>query len=181
MKKLIAISAIALVSASAHASYLYWQVGGDDNFTAISSVDPSNLTYARFVLKDSRSNALYDYAQLDNSEGPSSYSMPSAKSIDISSLESGTGAFSYYIELGTYNNSTWSGYAISQTYTASTYAEIASQAIAASSALSYSDLVAAKVTPFHGGSYSVPEPTSAILMMFGMAFLGLKRKNRSIV
>ena len=180
MKKLIAIATIVLVSASAHANYLYWQVGGDDDFSAINSVDSSNLTYARLVVKDAGSNVVYDYAQLDNSSGSSSYLMPSAKSVDISSLSSGTGAFSYYIELGTYSESTWSGYAVSQTHTAATYAEIASQAIAASSALSYSDLVAAKVTPFHGGSYSVPEPTSAMLMLFGAAFLGLKRKNRSL-
>ncbi|MBR4476719.1 MAG: PEP-CTERM sorting domain-containing protein [Kiritimatiellae bacterium] len=33
---------------------------------------------------------------------------------------------------------------------------------------------------WHGGTVSVPEPTSAMLMLFGAAFLGLKRKNRRI-
>lgn len=180
MKKLIAIFTMMAVYASAHASYLYWQVDDSDNFTAISKVSPTDLTYARFVLKDSDGGEVYSYAQLDNSSGPATYLTPGAKSVDISSIPSGTGAYSYYIELGTYSSGNWTGYAISQTSTVQTYAEIAANAISTSGSLSYTDLVAANITPFHGGTYSVPEPTSAILMLFGAAMLGLKRKNRSI-
>ena len=180
MKKLIAFVAIVAISASAQASYLYWQVDDTDNFSGISEVSAANLSYAMFVLEDSNGNKVVDYAQLDNSEGPATYLMPAAKSVDISGISQNTGAYSYYIELGTYSASVWSGYAISATATATTYAEIAATAIATSGTLSMADLAQASIMPFHGGTYSVPEPTSAMLMLFGAAFLGLKRKNRSL-
>ena len=183
MKKLIAIVIAALSVSSASASYLYWQVTGNEDFTGISSVPAEDVTYARLTVRDSSGTdvSYSSVVQLDQyASTPTTVS--GYNTIDITSLQNGA-AYSFYIELGTYASSTFSGKAISNSVSGSyqdnawTYAAL-NDAIYSSASLP--DSAMAKMIPFHAASYSVPEPTSAILMLFGAAMLCLKRKNRSI-
>lgn len=186
MKKLFAIAVTALLASSASASYLYWQVMDNDSGTAFSSLSGdvlSSITHAQISVKDTTSGDTVASGLASVEKVGSSLEAASASYINLSGVDLSTGAYSFFIELGTYESSTFSGKAISETIT-TTAGETWSSYVALNSAivetapLSASDLVS--VMPWHGGTYSVPEPTSAILMLFGAAMLGLKRKNRSI-
>lgn len=173
MKKILAISAIALIATSTEASYLYWQVDPSDTYdSTISAETWGGITHARVAVDKGESGVSYGVAGVINDNG-NLYAGPT--SIDVGS---GFADYSYYIELGSWNSSNqeWSGVASSKTFS---YSDIAASAFQATSTLEYAQLAA--IMPFHGGTYSVPEPTSAMLMLFGAAFLGLKRKNRSLV
>ena len=185
MKKLFAIAITALLASSASANYLYWQVMDNDSGSAFSSLSEdvlSSITHAQISVKDTDGSTVASGLASVERVG-SSLEAASASYIDISAVDLSDGAYSFFIELGTYESSTFSGKAISETITTtageqwSSYAALNS-AIVATAPLSVSDLTS--VTPWHGGTYSVPEPTSAMLMLFGAAFLGLKRKNRRI-
>lgn len=175
MKKVYVLAATLLAVVSANANYLYWQVNEDSN---VAGLDGVNYNSARVSIKNGSGNIVwYSDVTAVNAESLD-YPISALKTIDVSTF-TGSGydyrdsAYSYYIELGTYAGSTFTGTAISQ---GETYSALAASYVHPTATLSPSDLVSAQI--WHGGTYSVPEPTSAMLMLFGAAFLGLKRKNR---
>ena len=176
MKKVYILAATLLAVVSANASYLYWQVNEDSN---VSGLD-TGVTYnsARVsVNDDSTGNIVWSSAATDVNTESLSYPISAVNTIDVSAFSNYNSGYSYYIELGNYDSvgGAFTGTAIS---TAQTYQALAGSYIHTTANLSASDLVSTQI--WHGGTYSVPEPTSAILMLFGAAMLGLKRKNRSI-
>ena len=169
MKKLILLAVIIVSAVSARASYLYWQLDNDDVASDIKALD---YNYARIVAtSDSVTpSPVTQMAQLDNKE------MVAWQTFDLSQLQGNESSYSYYIELGTYSGDTFSAVAQSEKQT---YNQIASTAIQQTATLS--PTAAVNVSTWHAGNFrAVPEPTSAILMLFGAAMLGLKRKNRSL-
>ena len=91
--------------------------------------------------------------------------MVGERKVDVSSFESGS--YVYFIELVNFDN--------------------AKAHVAYGEAMTYVDMVKKEyvdtglsVRPtavWHGGTYNaVPEPTGALLMVFGLAFLALKRR-----
>lgn len=168
MKKLILLAAIIASTISARASYLYWQLDNADVNDDIKALD---YNYARIVATSDTATPtpVTQMAELDNKE------MQAWQTFDLSQLSNNGSSYSYYIELGTYSGDTFSAVAQSEKQT---YSQIASTAIQPTSTLSPTEAV--NVSTWHAGSFrAVPEPTSAILMLFGAAMLGLKRKNRS--
>jgi len=179
MNKLFVFFAIVISATVSHASYLYWAVGddgkgGNDNLDKVVSY-ASTLGYtwdtARFYDVDAsgkRSEKPLDsMVNLDGDVGNPGIAGPAT--VNLGDLSEKTG-YSYYIELVNAEN----GNALVG-YTQGTYASIASQYL--TDALPET-LPAAVI--WHGGTYSAPEPTSAMLMLLGVAGLALRRKQRKI-
>lgn len=175
MKKLY-IAFFALVCAcAANAAYLYWQV--DAASTGLSEsggkyyFGNNEVTGARVVAKDNSNRY-----QLTTESVVSGAALA-----DPVGITTAINSDSLYANLGSYAQS---GY----TY----YIELVSgdTTVAVSSGLSYADNLSNITTtlggvPMDGGSlavwnggsaYAVPEPTGAMLMIFGLAMLGLKRR-----
>lgn len=174
MRKAIFALFIAVAVSSANASYLYWQV---DSSTA------SDLTYSGakvFVSNDngvnSRQYLTLGYGDYDTGafEGVGEkITTPLYDSVvavvDANATYANDSSYKFYIELINYNDSTF----VAQTDSASakTYEQLVdSQFVGA-------DLSPVSMAVWHGGSYTtVPEPTSAMLVLFGLAGLALKRR-----
>ena len=190
MKKAFLTTLFVVAATVANASYLYWQVSSSDN--TLPDTQGTDWNVARVVYStanatqvdtwndsDKRSGAIgtgYNIIS-DNSEYMRGTSVGSEvgapmPTVLYADLGSNASSYSYYVEL---LSSTGALYARSD---AVTYSELVT-AGAVKTELSLGTL--ASVTPWHASDYTVvPEPTSAVLMLFGAAFLGLKRKNRSI-
>lgn len=174
MKKIFLTLSIAVFASLANASYLYWQLdtqntdayqgvrlnadGEGDNAISLIGVswDADSNEYVTSAATTVAPNATYMIDEEDVADG-----------------------LSYYVEYQNaggdwvkYSDNTLTGAELKSTYAQA--AATSSETIADNSA------VAVVWHVDTGGTSVIPEPTSAILMMFGMAFLGLKRKNRSI-
>ena len=175
MKKLLLTLGVLLAASMSNAAYLYWQL---DN----SSADSTSVTiYGTNGSGDPVEVQAYGLAQ-DEYGNPVLVAVESTNlrnnlvyAIDENSIQNG---YSYYIEITHSDSTTTTSKEISASEFRSYTAE------SATTSLADIDSGDATVPIWHasagGGMSPVPEPTSAILMMFGMAFLGLKRKNRSI-
>lgn len=166
MKKSIILLVATLAATVVNASYLYWQINGDTvNNTGVSG------EWARLVAHSDTYGTTEQFAQLANGE------MPAYREFDISSLSGNESSYSFWVELGTYTSvgtpSTFSAQ-VSSWSDRKTYSDLSSYI----ATTTLSDIPTTQI--WHGGTMSVPEPTSAVLMLFGAAFLGLKRKNRSV-
>ena len=186
MKKIL-FSIVIAFAASLHAEYLYWQVTG-----AEVSGDFSGATGARVFVSDNNgvSRTYLELGQADADTGfesfgyavqaPISGEEPLVAKIDNAAWKGDTYAF--YIELINYSSSATytsndnitaypSGNFVGQSETGLTYAS-----------LNANDFVGTDLSPinmavWNGGSYSpVPEPTSAMLVLFGLAGLALRRR-----
>lgn len=179
MKKALAILSFGLAACAANASYLYWQVdptaGGNTagSFTydsarigwyEASTVDPS-MTLAERI--DADKTSIGWSSAYDASEG-GAMEIPAALKLDDIGGASGAG-YVYFIELTNYNDGS-PHVAFGEELT---YSDLASMGYVST------DLPGASLVPlaWHGGTFNaVPEPTGALLMVFGLAFLGLKRR-----
>ena len=172
MKKAILVCSMLMAAFALRAEYLNWQVKpsvGDSN-AGDFSYEGAQLGYVK--LSDLESGGtLADLAAADKTGAvagkyPASGDMASPVGVDLDALglEGGASAYAYYIELINSDNSH----------------------VAYGEALSYSDLAARGYvssdlpsipTVWHGGTFNaVPEPTGALMVLFGVAFLGLKRR-----
>lgn len=169
MKKVLLLGAVLLAAQFVNASYLYWQVDSSD-FEGLKNAAEVN---AARIYQDGVVVSPVYYNGESTSGSVAGINTKGAYAIDVGDLSS-TGGYSYYIELGNYSAGAWSAtYGQSETMTAN---QLYSEGFITSSLEGLSTMVG----PWHASTYSVPEPTSAILMLFGAAMLGLKRKNRSI-
>ena len=182
MKKVILGLSIAIASLSSHAAYLYWQVGdvGSTEDVAKGIVwaqqgdgTPIQLT-SYYLAADESGNAVWTVA----TDGAQSSLTTYAADIGDKGPDSG---YSYWVEL---SNSSGEVVAKSSTI-ADSSSDFASYTSGASSTATLPAAAAANV--WHGGGEGgggytpVPEPTSAILVLFGAAMLGLKRKQRRLI
>ncbi len=183
MKKCLIMLVIGATAMVSNAAYLYWQVSSSDY---AGGVDAGDTVYSASIFYTTAGTATAGTLVQNNYfvQGESATSLGSkvsAPSTDMFVADMGsfnTELYSYYVEL--YNSS---GSVISRS-AVTNYNDVPQRAWAdtGSSTGSMIDIpTAANITAWHAGGYrAVPEPTSAMLMLFGAAFLGLKRKNRSI-
>ena len=177
MKKLFLTLGVVLAASLANASILYWQLDTSD-------YDGNDAAYAKLNTTSGESGTVYG---LQKNEETGEF-----EAVAVTELQSGatyyidtddwggddyfSSDYSYYVEL--YNSSDekidYTGYQVS--------GEEFYNYASTGGTTDLGDIDPASVAVFHSGSNMtvVPEPTSAILMLFGAAFLGLKRKNRSL-
>ena len=176
MKKLFLTLGIVLAATLANASILYWQLDTSD-YTG------DDAAYAVLNTTSGQSGTVYGLRK--NASGE-------FEAVEVTELQSGatyyidtedwggdeyfSSDYSYYVEL--YNSAgnpiEYTGYQVK--------GDDFIQYADTGGTTDLGDIDPASVAVFHSGSNMtvVPEPTSAILMLFGAALLGLKRKNRSI-
>lgn len=194
MKKILfAIAAIA-ASASVHASYLYWQIDSSDIAAAVNQGAPSDITGVRiFASNDNGASKTYlnlGYSDFDNDSfgnfgGTPTYAVAipegGALLAEVDTRKIGSD-YAFYVELINGDVSTWSR-STSSAYPGpnfagqlqgndTTYANLVDKGYIGA------DLSPASMAVWHGGAAysSVPEPTSAMLMLIGLAGLALRRR-----
>ena len=186
MKKLIISLVIIVVGYMSHAAYLYWQLSTDNTGLTESSgtysYNGKTVTGARVVAisgATSEGDAPYTSGGVALSTYDTNYSTTTALGNPVgvatavnsdnlyADLRTYTTGFTYYIELMSDNLVVGISEGI-------TYASNLSNI---STSLGGDMLSGGSLAVWHGGStYSVPEPTGAMLMIFGLAMLGLKRR-----
>lgn len=176
MKKLLSLVFVGVVAATAQASYLMWQVDaadvGDFSANAVRiaySTDDGKTAEGYLTLQEVGDAGLESFGQVATLNGSDGVGTPMLYA-DVTSYTSD--AYSFFIELINYNSAseppTIQTVAVSQS---ETYANLTDKGFTSDSMIP-----TVPTAVWHGGTYSVPEPTSAMLVMFGVGLLALKRK-----
>lgn len=169
MNKIFILASVILMAFASQASYLYWQVVTDDIKDITYSGDSSmHVNIATLWAVDEVGNKVdLDSRNID-------LSAPEAMRMSTTDLGNYLGdGYSYYVELANYNQSEgetgWQN----------------RQVLAEGRTATYGDLLSGKYIQvdldylgqlWTGGPYNVPEPTSGLLILLGLASLALKRK-----
>jgi len=171
MKKLFLTLGVVLAASMSNAAYLYWQLDNSyDDATNVEIKDSTGAVIQAYGLgQDADGNPILVEVGSDNMRNDLVYA------IDESSLNE---SYSYYIEVTHSNSSKTTSARIE-------YKDlVAYTSGSATTSLSEIGEGEAAVPIWHatsGGDMTpAPEPTSAILMLFGAAMLGLKRKQRRL-
>lgn len=171
MKKLLVAMIAGLAGFAANAAYLYWQVESSD-YSNITEPDRVNA-YNVYAVE---SNGTQHF--LDGYRGDAgSMNMSEAQTVDLG-VYSGAN-YSYYVELMNYSNGTASklGYSDSMSYADMVQKNyITDNLLSVSQVSVWHGVAVDHSTPGGGGGYNAPEPTSAMMILLGLAGLALKRK-----
>ena len=179
MKKLFLTLGVVLAATLANASILYWQLdtsdytGDEEAAYATLNVTEGGTPGTVYGLKKNETTGEFEAVEVTELQSGATYYIDTE---DWGGDEYFSSDYSYYVEL--YNSSDekidYTGYQVS--------GEEFYNYASTGGTTDLGDIDPASVAVFHSGSNMtvVPEPTSAILMLFGAAFLGLKRKNRSL-
>lgn len=175
MKKIIVLLGIGVVSFSVQASYLFWQIDSEDlagKVTPYATKIETPWDKATLYAVDSEGTkySLKEWVvENANEDETNPYDgFTAGKSINLGDYYSA--GYSYYVEM--VNSEAPEKGVIG--YTQQTYAQLAG--FVTDQEFTPETIPAAQI--WHGGSYNAPEPTSAMLMMLGVAALGLRRKQR---
>lgn len=183
MRKLFLVLAIAGVSVSAQASYLYWQV--TDTIAQSETVglkpildqDPDGQYRARFRY-GTEGTQFENFSVYSDADGeilgtvgnPESLSpVGGAVKVDLSAIKADSASYSYYVEVLKWDGAKYTQVAVSDLQS---YSKLEAEYIGAEDSLI--DIPSIKV--WAGTSYAAPEPTGGMLVLLGLAFLGLKRR-----
>lgn len=170
MKKLLTFAFAVAAATMAQASYLYWQTSAETTFNGHEI-----LGYNLYVDTGSGFNKIT--TGILDADGDT-VSLPAnglvggyQYIVDVSTYSNDN---SFYVEMIGYDTAVYSGDGIGVIGVGetTTYANLVSKGsiLTAGTALSIP-------TAWTGGTASAPEPTSAVLMLIGLAGLALKRRN----
>lgn len=161
MKKLSVLLVAFAAAITANASYLYWQVEKSD-YSHITEPDQVTAVNVWAINTETSEKTFVDGYRA--TEG--TVNMSEAQMIDVSAFSSGS--YSFYIELMNYSSGAQK---LGETVSNETYANMVNNHYIMETPLSIT-----MATPWHGGTVAAPEPTSGLLMLLGVAALGLKRR-----
>ena len=192
MKKILFGLSIAVAAMSSQASYLYWQVT-DTTVTADTCLsklasDETASYVARLRAGTAGTDASTFSTYMDNgtfAEGvqntgfalgtfnqPVSLSVADggAMKVDLGTIAADSTTQMYYVEILKWDsvNNAFTQVAVSQMQS---YADLSESGYVGNELI---DIPSIKV--WAGTSYAAPEPTGGMLVMMGLAFLGLKRR-----
>jgi len=175
--RLLILTLALLAAVSGNASYLLWQVdpasqeGGGNTAGEFSYTDArigyyeTSAAGSGQTLSDLAAAGQLSYGDVYQAEAGA---MAAPASFDLSSLGAG---YTYFVELVNYDTAVVSHVAYGE---ALSYADLASKGYVSQS-LPTDTITLPKV--WHGGNFNaVPEPTGAVMLMLGMAFLALRRR-----
>lgn len=186
MRKLLLGLAIAGMAVSAQANYMYWQVtdtiATDDNagLKPIISQDPSGDYITRFRYGNTAEGTKFEnfsvYSDADGGDiigtvgNPESLSpVGGAVKVDLSAINADSASYSYYVEVLKWDGAKYTQVAVSDLQS---YSQLEAEYIGAEDNL----IGIPSIKVWAGTSYAAPEPTGGMLVMMGLAFLGLKRR-----
>lgn len=165
MKKVLFGVIMAMVAVSAQASYLWWQVDTAD-FDGKLNNDGNVIGATMYAFKaaDKSDKSAIGGAIVD-------YDAPMSINIEeVFGSESVASGYSFYVELTGYDSKVYgTTTGVVGVGEVKTYAQLASSITSTMSAIP-------SLGPWHGGAYTVPEPTSAMMMMVGVALMALRRR-----
>lgn len=176
MKKAFLIAMFCLAGSVGQAAYLYWQVDTSDYESFFIAAKVLSTTQPDVKGPNGRISSGSDLSIVDPMSGvtiPGAVMVAPGKdvyAIDVSSFASG--GYSFYIELINYDSS-GKLTSIAQSGPMTYQALVDQHYIIADTGIS----IPTASLAWHGGAYAPgPEPTSAVMMLIGVAFLGLKRR-----
>lgn len=181
MKKVLFGLCVAFATASVQASYLMWQVDSNED-TSLSAVQDYatalGLDYtmlaARVVAVDGSGTKTYlkDASGVETA-GFVDELVSQRTNVDLSELTGSLNSYSYYVEIV---KAADHSFIVGENALRSSYSDIST-----SIAQTLEDIPTVTST-WHGGGAggykATPEPTSAMLMLLGVAGLALKRKQK---
>lgn len=172
MKKLLIGFSIVLASTMSHAAYMYWQLDEyDEQFASDKGVYTFNgheITDAQvWMVNGDEKTQLISYWQ-DGTVATGIKPSDATYYIALDDMKD-YGAYSFYVELTGYDSAVYGANTgvIGSTAEPVKYADMAGY-------ITKSLTVPPAI--WTGGAYAVPEPTSGLLMMMGLALLSLKRR-----
>jgi len=180
MKKALIGFCFAIVAVSAQANYLWWQVSNTDTGGSEGAIAQyatslgltSDQVFGRVVqvsVDESGKETRITESAIDQPfTDPWYYGRTS---VDMSVFGESASSYSYYVEFVNATGDT----VIGRNSEATAY-----EALASSMSATLEDIPSVSAV-WHGGSGSIkaaPEPTSAMLMLLGVAGLALKRKQK---
>jgi len=176
MKRFLFLAILAAAFAS-RAEYLFWQVSDTTLSSDVYLKEKVNLsdgyTYKSIMhygTGDMDAGTWSEAGTLGDAKGGvvgGDGTIDTAYNVNLSDL-SGASGYSYYIEIVKYDGA-GAQYGVAKSET-QTYTQLAN-------ANYVGDILSpAALVPWTGGAYSAPEPSSAMLVLVGMALVALKRK-----
>ena len=180
MNKFLMAVVVGGLAVSTQASYLFWQVDSGATIDQYALDNPdfaAGGAYARLRTFETKGGSV-DFQNNGIVEGVNGIYAPVdttvagdvSNAIQVELLAEN----SYYIELLAWDsaNQTYAGVGKSEVMT---YEQLASAGYTYSNA-DLTDIPKLDLKIWNGGVYTVPEPTGALMMVLGLAFLGLKRR-----
>lgn len=167
MKKLLMFSlTVAAMCFAARADYIYWMLSNPAAAGALGTWD-----YAKIAVREAGSDAVTGYLTMGDSESQKAYADwtdPSEIDNSFASLGSfGSDGYSFLVEL--YNEAT--GEMIGANGRAVSYGDLlANDSIAGAIGMG------GNAFDFSSVGYTIPEPTSGLMLLIGFSALALKRK-----
>lgn len=167
MKRVLFAVAMACAMISAQASYLNWQVD-DTEFNGREVVGANLYAFDSSISFDDIRNGTKSATSIDGTDqiGVTNFA-------DLSQLTDPS-SYSFYIELIGYESAQHTSPAdsivIGTSGKAMTYEQLSGAGYIGTS------MDVPSIAPWVGDGYVVPEPTSGLLMMMGLALLSLKRR-----
>ena len=171
MKRLLVAFLLLLVGHFANAAYLYFQVDQSDYAGSNMKVkDPELAVWVHAVNDSTGVDTKFEVYGQQGEDYEDGWADFGTFYIDLADVNGGLG-HSFYIELVQYDEEYENATVVGRTEGTKSYSSLAGAGyIDPGSSISIPGAV------WHGEPYVIPEPTSALLVMFGLGVLGLRRR-----